>query len=198
MNILAFSYQEEEKIMKYERWRLSGILTKQYQKWREDREAMFESRDHGGVILLDIRDRSGLVQLVFQPENQALFALAETLRPEYVIKAKGCFKARPAGQENPNLKSGKVEIIGSNLTILSQAQTPPFPLDDQKVSEEVRLTHRTIHLRRPGFYNRSMIADSLKTWITLLQEPSFLLPWTIPTYEPFAKFLTSNYVSTMA
>ncbi|MBK2124193.1 aspartate--tRNA ligase [Fangia hongkongensis] len=106
-------------------------------------------RDHGGVIFLDIRDRTGLVQLVFEPENKAVFDQADHVRHEYVIQAKGIVKPRPSGQENPNLASGKIEIIGNELNIINTAKTIPFQIDEhQQVGEDIRLKYRYIDLRR--------------------------------------------------
>jgi aspartyl-tRNA synthetase len=115
-------------------------------------------RDHGGVIFLDIRDRTGLVQLVFQPEDKSVFEIAETLRPEFVIYAEGAVRNRPEGQANPNMVTGKIDIIGSHLTILARAKTPPFPLAERhQVGEDVRLTHRVIDLRRPEMQQHLMV-----------------------------------------
>jgi aspartyl-tRNA synthetase len=112
-------------------------------------------RDHGGVIFLDVRDHSGIVQLVFQPENEKFFADAEKLRSEYVIQATGVVHARPEGMVNDHMPSGAIEIIGETLTILNASKTPPFiPSQHQKVSEELRLTYRYIDLRRPEMAER--------------------------------------------
>ncbi|MEY8673775.1 aspartate--tRNA ligase [Francisella philomiragia] len=111
-------------------------------------------RDHGGVIFLDIRDRTGLVQLVFNPESKA-FKVADSLRGEYVIKATGTVNLRPEGQENKNLASGKVEIIGEDLEIVNKSKTIPFQLDDfQATGEDVKLKYRYIDLRRPEMQNK--------------------------------------------
>ncbi|KFJ42842.1 aspartate--tRNA ligase [Francisella philomiragia] len=111
-------------------------------------------RDHGGVIFLDIRDRTGLVQLVFNPESKA-FKVADSLRGEYVIKATGTVNLRPEGQENKNLASGKVEIIGEDLEIVNKSKTIPFQLDDfQSTGEDVKLKYRYIDLRRPEMQNK--------------------------------------------
>jgi aspartyl-tRNA synthetase len=107
-------------------------------------------RDHGGVIFLDIRDRTGVVQLVYQPATPELFKQAEKLRSEFVIHAKGVVTRRPEGQENAHIATGNIEIIGSDLMILNTAETPPFPLDGHhQISEEVRLAYRYLDLRRP-------------------------------------------------
>ncbi|WP_150465575.1 aspartate--tRNA ligase [Francisella sp. SYW-2] len=111
-------------------------------------------RDHGGVIFLDIRDRTGLVQLVFNPESKA-FKIADSLRGEFVIKATGTVNLRPEGQENKNLASGKVEIIGEDLEIVNKSKTIPFQLDDfQATGEDVKLKYRYIDLRRPEMQNK--------------------------------------------
>ena len=128
-------------------------------------------RDHGGVIFIDLRDRSGLVQVVFEPEQAEVFSQAEQLRSEFVIRAHGEVRERPEGQENNNLPTGKIEVVVKKLTILAQAETPPFPLDEhQKVSEEVRLTHRYVDLRRPEVQQRLMvrskIADFMRRFLT--------------------------------
>jgi aspartyl-tRNA synthetase len=104
-------------------------------------------RDHGGVIFVDLRDREGLVQIVFHPDQQAIFATAEKLRHEFVVRVRGAVRPRPAGTINPNLASGKVEIVASELTLLNRCDPLPFQLDEE-VSEEVRLRYRYIDLRR--------------------------------------------------
>ena len=107
-------------------------------------------RDHGGVIFIDLRDREGRVQVVFEPEQEALFKQAEQLRNEYVIAATGKVRLRPNNQANPNLKTGQIEIAATQMTLLNEAETPPFPLDEyQKVGEETRLKFRYLDLRRP-------------------------------------------------
>jgi len=111
-------------------------------------------RDHGGVIFLDMRDREGLVQVVFDPDTPATFALAERVRSEYVLRIRGLVRLRPEGTENENLASGKVEILGQELEILNRAHTPPFQIEDEDVSEEHRLRYRYIDLRRPEMFQR--------------------------------------------
>ncbi len=111
-------------------------------------------RDHGGVIFVDLRDREGLLQVVFDPDAPALFAQAERLRSEYVISVTGRVRARPAGTDNPNLPTGEVELYGSELTIHNRAETPPFMLDDDDVAEETRLRFRYVDLRRPVMQER--------------------------------------------
>ena len=106
-------------------------------------------RDHGGVIFIDLRDREGLVQIVCDPDRAETFATAESVRNEYCLQLTGVVRARPAGTENPGLTSGKVEVLAHTLTVLNASVTPPFPLDDENLSETVRLTHRVLDLRRP-------------------------------------------------
>jgi aspartyl-tRNA synthetase len=114
-------------------------------------------RDHGGVIFVDLRDREGLVQIVFNPDRTATFATAETLRNEFVIQVTGLVRLRPEGGANPNLASGEIEVLAHEVEILNAAQTPPFPLDDENLSETVRLQHRVIDLRRPQMQKNLML-----------------------------------------
>ncbi len=106
-------------------------------------------RDHGGVIFIDLRDRDGLAQVVCDPDRGEMFATAESVRNEFVLKVTGKVRRRPAGTENNNLASGEIEILCHELEVLNPAATPPFQLDDENLSENVRLTHRVIDLRRP-------------------------------------------------
>ncbi len=111
-------------------------------------------RDHGGVIFIDLRDREGLVQVVFDPDRADVFATAERARNEYVLQVKGRVRPRPEGTTNSNLHSGQVEVLGLELEVLNAADTPPFQLDEQNVGEENRLTYRYIDLRRPEMQQR--------------------------------------------
>lgn len=112
-------------------------------------------RDHGGIIFLDLRDREGMVQVVFAPEKKELFAKAEGLRNEYVIQVKGRVRQRPAGTVNPNLVTGEVEVEAEDLVIFNRADTLPFPIDEyHEVSEETRLHYRYLDLRRPEMLER--------------------------------------------
>ncbi len=112
-------------------------------------------RDHGGVIFIDLRDREGLAQIVYDPDLPEVFASAEQVRNEFVLRIKGLVRARPEGTVNPDLASGEIEILGRELEILNRAETPPFQLDEhEKVSEEVRLRYRYIDLRRPEMQAR--------------------------------------------
>ena len=106
-------------------------------------------RDHGGVIFIDLRDRDGFVQVVCDPDRQEMFSIAEQVRNEYCVQIKGLVRARPAGTENNDLVSGKVELLCYELNILNASVTPPFQLEDDNLSETTRLTHRVLDLRRP-------------------------------------------------
>lgn len=112
-------------------------------------------RDHGGVIFVDLRDREGLLQIVFSPNNPELFKKAESLRNEYVIQVKGIVKLRPDGTINKELATGEVEIDASELTILNRSDALPFPIDEyHDVGEETRLKYRYLDLRRPDMLER--------------------------------------------
>ncbi|MFN2382437.1 MAG: amino acid--tRNA ligase-related protein, partial [Guyparkeria sp.] len=111
-------------------------------------------RDHGGVIFVDLRDRDGLVQVVFDPDDPEMFAVAETLRNEFVIQVRGRVRNRPEGTENPNIRSGQIEVLGLSLSVLNRADPLPFQLDDERVSEDVRLRYRYLDLRRPEMLER--------------------------------------------
>jgi len=106
-------------------------------------------RDHGGVIFVDMRDREGLVQVVFDPDNSEAFGIAEKIRNEFVLKVAGTVRHRPAGTVNPNLVSGEIEVLVQSIEILNTSLTPPFLMDDENLSESVRLEHRYLDLRRP-------------------------------------------------
>ena len=106
-------------------------------------------RDHGGVIFIDLRDRQGLAQVVCDPDRPEMFKIAETIRNEYCLKITGKVCARPAGSTNPNIASGEVEILCHEIEVLNPSITPPFQLDDENLSETVRLTNRVLDLRRP-------------------------------------------------
>jgi aspartyl-tRNA synthetase len=114
-------------------------------------------RDHGGVIFVDLRDREGYVQVVCDPDRAETFKTAEGLRNEFCIQIKGLVRARPMGTTNDNLKSGKIEILCHELTVLNASVTPPFQLDDDNLSETTRLTHRVLDLRRPYMQNNLML-----------------------------------------
>jgi aspartyl-tRNA synthetase len=107
-------------------------------------------RDHGGVIFIDLRDREGLVQIVCDPDRATTFASAEKLRNEFVVAVRGIVRPRPEGTVNPNLVSGEIEILAHELEILNASLTPPFLMDDDGISETVRLEYRVLDLRRPA------------------------------------------------
>ncbi len=107
-------------------------------------------RDHGGVIFIDLRDREGLVQIVFDPQIAETFAIAEKVRNEYVLRIQGKVRHRPENTENLELSTGQVEVVGQQIDILNTAETPPFQLDEPHVSEDIRLRYRYIDLRRPN------------------------------------------------
>jgi aspartyl-tRNA synthetase len=114
-------------------------------------------RDHGGVIFIDLRDREGLAQIVCDPDRPEMFKIAEGVRNEFVLKVTGKVRRRPAGTVNTNLASGEIEILCHELEVLNAAVTPPFQLDDENLSENVRLTHRVIDLRRPQMQKNLML-----------------------------------------
>ncbi len=112
-------------------------------------------RDHGGVIFIDLRDREGLVQVVYDPDLEKIFATAEQVRNEFVLKVKGRVRPRPEGTVNPGMPTGEVEILDLGLEVLNRSETPPFQLDEHEhVSEEVRLRYRYMDLRRPEMQSR--------------------------------------------
>jgi aspartyl-tRNA synthetase len=105
-------------------------------------------RDHGGVIFIDLRDREGLAQVVCDPDRAEAFDCANRVRSEFVLRIRGVVRARPEGTVNPNLRSGAIEVLAHEVEILNPALTPPFQLDDENLSETVRLEHRILDLRR--------------------------------------------------
>jgi len=123
-------------------------------------------RDHGGVIFLDMRDREGVAQIVFDPDTVESFASAERVRSEYVLQIKGKVRARPEGTVNDDMRTGKIEILGKELTILNSAETPPFPLDGYvDVGEDTRLKYRFMDLRRPEMLNKLMFRSKVTNYI---------------------------------
>ena len=112
-------------------------------------------RDHGGVIFLDVRDRTGIVQVVYDPDTPEPFGIAEGIRNEYVLGIEGRVRPRPEGTVNPDMKTGEVEVLGDILEIFNRSETPPFVLDEYSdAGEEVRLKHRFLDLRRPEMQER--------------------------------------------
>lgn len=110
-------------------------------------------RDHGGLIFIDLRDRHGLIQVVINPDNRAIFELAGGLRDEFVIRVKGLVSPRPEGTINPNIATGQVEVIASEIIILSSSKTPPFQVsDDSAIDENLKLKYRYLDLRRKSTF----------------------------------------------
>ena len=123
-------------------------------------------RDHGGVIFLDVRDIKGICQAVINPDNAESFAIAESLRNEYVVQISGIVKARLEGTINKNMTTGEVELESKDIKILSKAETPVFPLDDyQEVNEDVRLKNRVLDLRRPEMNHRIVTRSKITSMI---------------------------------
>ena len=123
-------------------------------------------RDHGGVIFLDMRDREGILQVVIDPDTAEAFATADRARPEWVLQITGRVRARPEGAVNNDMKSGAVEFVGKQVTVLNEAETPPFQLDSHsKVGEEVRLKNRFLDLRRPDMLNKLMLRSKVSASI---------------------------------
>ena len=127
-------------------------------------------RDHGGVIFLDLRDREGIVQVVFDPDAGDFFELADKVRSEYVLQVTGKVRARSESTVNPNMATGEIEVYGADLQILNTAATPPFQLDEHvSVGEDVRLKHRYMDLRRTEMQNslrfRSKITSSIRNYL---------------------------------
>ncbi len=121
-------------------------------------------RDHGGVIFLDLRDREGIVQVVFDPDTQEHFERADRVRGEYVIEVTGRVRARGEGTVNPAMATGEIEVLGKKLEILNKAATPPFQLDEHTaVGEDVRLRYRYMDLRRPEMQKRLMVRSQITT-----------------------------------
>ena len=118
-------------------------------------------RDHGGVIFIDLRDREGLVQVVYDPDRADIFAVAERVRNEFVLKVTGKVRRRPEGTVNTNLRTGEIEILGLELDILNRSETPPYMLDDETVSEENRLKYRYFDLRRPEMLARLQLRSTV-------------------------------------
>ena len=133
-------------------------------------------RDHGGVIFLDVRDRSGIVQVVYAPDTEDSFATADRVRNEFVLKAKGLVRDRPDGTVNPEMATGEVEILGSQLEILNAALTPPFQLDEySEAGEDVRLKYRYMDLRRPEMQEKLKVRAQITSAIrSVLEEENFL------------------------
>ncbi len=132
-------------------------------------------RDHGGVIFIDLRDREGLAQVVYDPDRAESFAVAESLRNEYVVRVTGRVRRRPEGTLNPNMPTGEVEVLGHTLELLNKARTPPFQLDDENVQDDIRLRYRYVDLRRETMQEniklRSRVTRAIRAY---LDERGFL------------------------
>ena len=128
-------------------------------------------RDHGGVIFIDLRDREGMAQIVIDPDTPEAFANAETVRNEFVLKVVCKVRARPEGTVNANIPTGEVEMLATEIEILNPSLTPPFMLDDENLTETVRLQHRYIDLRRPAMQKNLMlryrVAKTLRDYLDI-------------------------------
>ena len=126
-------------------------------------------RDHGGVIFIDLRDREGLLQVVFDPDTPDAFEIAERVRSEYVLRVEGKVRERPEGTVNPELATGQVEVLGRCLEVLNRSDPPPFQLDEDTAGEETRLRYRYLDLRRSSMYERlrmrSLITRSMREFL---------------------------------
>ncbi len=126
-------------------------------------------RDHGGVIFVDLRDKKGLLQVVFDPDDAAMFAQAETLRNEFVLRVDGKLRIRPEGTDNPEMATGEVELLAHKLEILNASETPPFQLDEEDVHDDNRLKYRYIDLRKPEMQYRmqlrARVTHFLRSWL---------------------------------
>lgn len=133
-------------------------------------------RDHGGVIFLDVRDRAGILQVVFDPDLEASFNTADRVRSEYVIEVTGLVRARPEGTINKNMATGEIELLGREITVLNVAKTPPFPLDEYSdVGEDVRLRYRFMDLRRPEMQQKLILRSKITSSIRRhLEDQGFL------------------------
>ncbi|MGQ0619145.1 MAG: aspartate--tRNA ligase [Panacagrimonas sp.] len=132
-------------------------------------------RDHGGVIFLDLRDREGLLQCVFDPDTADAFAQADRFRSEYVVKITGRVRPRPTGTENANLATGRIELLARHAELLNSALTPPFQLDDDNVGEDTRLKFRYIDLRRPALQkNLRLRHDVIRRIRNYMDEHGFI------------------------
>ena len=131
-------------------------------------------RDHGGVIFIDLRDREGLLQIVFDPDTPEIFAQAERIRGEYVLAVKGTVRPRPDGTVNPNLASGEVEVLATELEVLNEAETPPFH-HDEHAHEDVRLRYRYLDLRRDEMAERIKLRHQVTQQLrSFMDENGFL------------------------
>ncbi len=133
-------------------------------------------RDHGGVIFLDVRDREGLMQVVFDPDADESFATANKVRSEYVVEITGLVRARPDGTVNAGMRTGEVEMLGRTITVLNKSLTPPFPLNEHsEVGEDVRLKYRYMDLRRPEMQQKLILRSKVSSSIRrALEDQGFI------------------------
>ena len=126
-------------------------------------------RDHGGVIFLDLRDRTGLAQIVFDPDRAEPFSIADLIRNEFVIKITGKVRNRPEGTINTDLTTGEIEVLGYSIEVLNKSKTPPIQIDDEHVHDDIKLRYRYIDLRRPlmqkNLQLRSRVVKELRTFL---------------------------------
>ena len=126
-------------------------------------------RDHGGVIFIDLRDREGITQIVFDPDRAESFAIADSVRNEFVIKITGKVRARPEGTVNPDMATGEIEILGYSIEVLNKSKTPPIQMDDEHVHDDIKLRYRYIDLRRPAMQRnlrlRSQVAKEMRNFL---------------------------------
>ena len=132
-------------------------------------------RDHGGVIFVDLRDHTGIVQVVFDPDRSDVFALAESVRNEFVLRVTGRVRERSEATVNPKLATGALEVLGQELEVLNRSASPPFQLDDTGVSEETRLKYRYVDLRRPEMQGRLRLrAKVIRSLRDALEDEGFI------------------------
>ncbi|MBU2739813.1 aspartate--tRNA ligase [Acidithiobacillus concretivorus] len=122
-------------------------------------------RDHGGVVFIDLRDREGLVQVVADPDQAEAFAAANECRSEFVLSIEGVLRARPAGTENLQMPSGKVELMATRIEILNRSEPVPFPLDEEDIAENLRLKYRYLDLRRPEMLGRLRLRHQVTSYV---------------------------------
>jgi len=126
-------------------------------------------RDHGGVIFVDLRDKNGLLQVVFDPDDAAMFSIAESVRNEFVLKVTGKVRNRPEGTVNKDMPTGEIEVFGIEIEVLNASETPPFQLDDDDVHDDIRLKYRYIDLRKPNMLKRmqlrAKVTHFMRTWL---------------------------------
>ena len=139
-------------------------------------------RDHGGVIFLDLRDRTGIVQVVYDPDEPESFETADRVRNEYVLRATGRVRPRPEGMVNPDLATGEIEVLGASLEILNAAETPPFQLDEySRAGEDIRLRYRYVDLRRPEMQERLRLRARVASHVRRYLEDAGYLEIETPT-----------------